>query len=152
MFPNQNWYAVKDGNVQARDIFNRHYSRIHYADGRNPKLFVGPGEKMVLMTADGTALFIWRKFISDNGQNGVNCAVFRNEGNILSSSLILEAEQIAWQRWPGERLYTYVAPNKIKSSNPGYCFLQAGWHKCGITKSNKLVILEKLSAVQEVSE
>ena len=129
MFQGQNWFAVKDGDPTARNIFSRHYSRYLYADGRKPKLFVGPGEKMVLLTTDGTALFVWRKFIDDSGQQGVNCAVFRNEGNILSSSLILEAEQIAWKRWPGERLYTYVAPKKIKSTNPGYCFLQARWKK-----------------------
>jgi hypothetical protein len=31
----------------------------------------------------------------------VNCAVFRNEGPVLSSDLILEAEELAWGRWPG---------------------------------------------------
>lgn len=144
LIPGQNWYAVKDGDATARDIFNRHYSRHFYTDGRKPKLFVGPGEKMILMTTDGTALFVWRKFISGNGQWGVNCAVFRNEGQLLSSDLILEAEQLAWQRWPGERLYTYIAPKKIRSSNPGYCFLKAGWQNCGITQTNKLVILEKM--------
>ncbi len=141
------WYSVKDGDTVARSIFDRHYSRYHYADGRKPKLFVGPGEKLILLTSDCTALFVWRKYINDSGQTGINCAVFRNEGNILSSTLILEAEQIAWSKWPGERLYTYVSATKIKSSNPGYCFLMAGWRKCGITKVNKLIILEKLPEV-----
>lgn len=125
-------------------MLDRHYSARHYADGRRPKLFVGPGEKLVLVTSDRTALFVWRKFISDDGQTGVNCAVFRNEGHKLSSQLILEAEQIAWGKWPGERLYTYVAPRKIKSVNPGYCFKMAGWHVCGYSKRG-LVILEKLA-------
>lgn len=137
------WYGVKDGDAIARSIFNRHYSRHFYADGRKPKLFVGPGEKMVLMTPDFKALFVWRKFISADGQRGVNCAVFRNEGPEMSSLLILEAEQLAWAKWPGERLYTYVNPMKIKSSNPGYCFLKAGWVKVGVTKARKLVILAK---------
>jgi len=140
----QNWYGVKDGNAIARSIFDRHYSRYFYVDGRKPKLFVGPGEKMVLLTSDCKALFVWRKFISGNGQQGVNCAVFRNEGKQLSSKLILEAEQLAWCRWPNERLYTYVNPKGIRSTNPGYCFKQAGWHKCGVTKINKLIILEKV--------
>lgn len=55
------WYAVKDGFIPARGLFDRHYSRHHYKDGRPQKLFVGPGEKMVLMTTDGRALFAWRK-------------------------------------------------------------------------------------------
>jgi hypothetical protein len=49
---------------------------------------------------------------------------------------------IAWQRWPGERLYTYVNPRKVKSENPGYCFKVAGWTTCGTTKWRKLTILE----------
>lgn len=143
IYPDQHWYAVKDGNAVARSIFNRHYSRYFYKDGRKPKLFVGPGEKMVLITTDGSALFVWRKFISADNQQGVNCAIFRNEGEILSSKLILEAEQLAWGKWPGERLYTYVNPKKIKSSNAGYCFQMAGWKICGVTSARKLIILEK---------
>ena len=139
---NSNWIAIKDGNLTARWLFSRHYSKYQYKDGRKPKLIVGPGEKMLLMTSDGTALFAWRKYISDDGQNGINCAIFRNEGHLLSSTLILEAEQLAWGRWPGERLYTYIDPLKINSSNPGYCFKMAGWNKCGTTKSGK-IILEK---------
>ena len=139
------WLALKDGNATARSIFNRHYSKHLYKDGRKPKLFVGPGEKMVLITPECDALFVWRKFKSDDEQVGVNCSVFRNESSQLSSDLILEAEILAWDKWPGERFYTYVAPKKIRSTNPGYCFIKAGWRKCGITKVNKLIILEKLS-------
>jgi hypothetical protein len=144
------WFSIKDGDPRGRDILRRHYSARHYKDNRNPRIFVGPGEKAVLLTADGKALFIWRKFINDDNQAGINCAAFRNEGPLLSSTLILEAEEIAWKIWPGERLYTYVYPPKIKSKNPGYCFKMAGWklvrnpdgkaYKC---KSGKIV-LEKL--------
>lgn len=49
---------------------------------------------------------------------------------------------LAWQKWPGERLYTYVNGGKVRSSNPGYCFLVAGWRKCGVTKDKGLIILE----------
>lgn len=142
------WLTVKDGDDAARGLFNHHYSRHWYKDGRRPRLFVGPGEKMVLVTSYYDALFVWRKFKSDDGQQGVNCAVFRNEGRVRSSDLILAAEQMAWKRWPGERLYTYVDGRKIKSTNPGYCFKMAGWRKCGVTKHNKLVILEKLPSRQ----
>lgn len=79
----------------------------------------------------------------DEIQYGICCAIFRNESPILSSTLILEAEQHAWARWPGQRLYTYVNGAAIRSTNPGYCYLKAGWSKCGATKSG-LVILEKL--------
>lgn len=136
------WLPCADGDARARAIMDRHYSRRRCRDGRRPLLFVGPGEKMVLLTPMSDALFIWRKFISDNGQQGVNCAAFRNESPYLSSDLIREAEQLAWARWPGERFYTYINPRKVKSVNPGYCFKRAGWRACGTTKSG-LVILEK---------
>ena len=137
------WEEVKDGDFSGRSIFRRHYSYRPYADGRNPKLFVGPGEKMVLITPDAKALFIWRKFKSKDGQEGVNYSVFRNEGARLSSELILEAEKLAHKRWPGQRFFTYVNSRKIKSVNPGFCFKAAGWKQCGVTKWNKLTILEK---------
>jgi hypothetical protein len=142
MFPGERWYSIKDGSPHGRWMLNRHYSANHYLH-KKPKLFVGPGQKIVLETSDGKAIFIWRKFIDKSGQTGVNCAMFRNEGSELSSSLILEAEQIAWLRWPGERLYTYVNGKKIKSPNPGYCFKMAGWKHCGYSKYG-LTILEKI--------
>jgi len=142
MFAGMHWFGIKEGDRRGRAILKRHYSARHYADGSNPALFVGPGEKMVLMTSDCSALFVWRKFISDDGQVGVSCAVFRNEGMVRSSVLIREAESLAWERWPGERLYTYINPRRVRSTNPGYCFLMAGWQRCGTSRGG-LVILEK---------
>jgi len=137
------WIAAKDGDPTCRTIFRQHYSYKPYRDGRDPALFIGPGEKLVLLTPCARALFVWRRFISGDGQHGVNCAVFRNDGAGLSSDLIREADAIADERWPGERHYTYVNPRRIRSSNPGYCFLAAGWRRCGVTKWNRLHILER---------
>jgi hypothetical protein len=128
------WYEYRDGNRKALELYERHYSAHKYADGRERKLFAGPGYKLVLMTEKTDALFVWRKFIDDSGQQGINCAVFRNESSFLASELILEAMAIAWHRWPGERFYTYVDPKEIKSTNPGCCFKKAGWTFCGKTK------------------
>lgn len=138
----QVWVETRDGDQSVRTVFDRHYSRRRYADGRRPSIYVGPGEKIVLRTESGDAICIWRKFLSMDHQKGVNCAVFRNESKRLSSDLILEAEGSAWERWPGSRFYTYVNPNKIRSTNPGYCFLMAGWRKAGVTKGG-LHILDK---------
>ena len=134
------WVRVRDGNDLGRSIFDRHYSRRRYRDGLNPKLYVGPGEKMVLVHETGRALFVWRKFIDASGQRGVNCAVFRNEGAGISSELIREADDCAWRRWPGERLYTYVRPDAVCSTNPGYCFLAAGWHHVGWTQGGLRIL------------
>jgi hypothetical protein len=136
------WFSAKDGDKDAMSLYERHYSCYKYADKRRRRKIAGPGEYMMLITSDVNALFIWRKFKSLDGQQGINCAVFRNEGAIQSSILIKEAMELAWKRWPSERLYTYINPRKIRSTNPGYCFLQAGWRRCGITKRRKLLILE----------
>lgn len=150
MIDGEYWFAIKDGDPRAFAIFKNHYSFNNYADGRrknlnnrNRHLIVGPGEKMVLITVDCDALFVWRHFINISGQQGINCAIFRNEGPYLSSKLILEAESLAWARWPGSRLYTYVNPRKIKSINPGCCFKKAGWRHVGQSKTHKLHILAK---------
>lgn len=139
-----NWVMTRDGDPAALALFRRHYSKYNYKDGRRPTLFVGPGEKLVLLTKNKKGLFVWRKFIDDSGQTGVNCAVFRNEkSGIISSELIREAEEIAARRWPGCRVYTYVNPEAIKSRNPGFCYKVAGWKFCGITKKRKYLIFEK---------
>lgn len=142
------WIEMRDGDPSCRAIFDRHYSRYAYADGRKPKLFLGPGEKMVLLRHDGQALFAWRKFIDDAmpKQEGVNCAIFRREGGPeLAHELVLEAEQPARQRWPGERLYTYVDPAKVTPTMVrglpvwGFCFFKAGWKFGGVTRSGKII-------------
>jgi hypothetical protein len=147
------WIVVKDGDTRVSRIYQRHYSCYQYADNRrswpgyrNRNLVMGPGEKMVLLSADGRAIFGWRKFIDRSGQEGVNCAFFRNEGafdgRVRSSELIRSAELLAWSRWPGERLYTYVDPGAIKSTNPGYVFKVAGWKQCALTQGG-LIVLKK---------
>lgn len=131
------WHRVLDGHPGGRALYERHYSSYNYRDGRQPKLFVGPGEKVVLLTSDGRALFVWRKFRDASGQTGINCAVFRNEAPHLfrSSDLVRDADAIAFAKWPGERHYTYVNPKSIRHKrDPGRCFLRAGWKNIGITK------------------
>lgn len=144
------WIDMRDGNDECRAIFDRHYSRYVYADGRKPKLFVGPGEKMVLLDANGPALFVWRKFISGAGQEGINCAIFRNETGGRASHMIRTAMARAFQRWPVQRLFTYVDPREVKPTMVqncpvwGFCFIKAGWRFCGWTKARKLMIFEWL--------
>lgn len=144
MFPELVWLRVGKRDPRAVGLYGRHYSAAAgvSARARLGAGIVAPGESVTLLTADCSALFVWVR--QAYGQVGVNCAVFRNEGRALSSDLILAAEAIAWARWPGERLFTYIDPARVRSSNPGYCFLCAGWVRCGWSKRRGYLILEKI--------
>ena len=141
MIGHQTWIPVRDADARGRGLYRRHYSAYRYADGRRPAKFVGPGEHIVLLTPGSDALFVWRVFLEVNQSEplGINCSVFRNESSYLASELILEAEPWAWERWPGlNRLYTLVDPRKVRSTNPGYCFIMAGWRKVGVRKKGQI--------------
>ncbi len=133
-----NWYGVRDSDPRAVALYSRHYSSKKAGKEISDWLrygFSGPGETMLLLTQDCRALFGWIKNTIDrrDHQVGVNCFVFRNEGSMLSSELIREASILALERWPGQRLWTYVNPGAIASTNPGFCFKQAGWHYIGLS-------------------
>ena len=137
------WIIAQDGEPELKALYDRHYSARQYKDGRRHILFIGPGEKLVLATPTRDALWVWRKFKDDSGQIGINCAIFRNESGIRSSDLIREADAIADLCWPSERHYTYVRAEAVASRNPGWCYICAGWKRCGYTKAG-LHILERV--------
>lgn len=146
------WWLTKDGDRACLALYEKHYSRKRYADGRVQRLFCGPGEKIVLRTFCGRAFFVWRHFHDDcldprtgAPQSGIYCSAFRNDGSqFRSSDLVAQADAIADCVWPDRRHYTYVNAAAVQSRNPGYCFLCAGWRRCGRTKGG-LVILEKVA-------
>ena len=138
------WYLTKDGDRACLELYERHYSDYR---GKRRKLrqFVGPGQKIVLRDAEGRAVFVWRKYIDDTipRQIGIECSIFRNEGPHQSSLLIRQADAIADFCWLGERHYTKVDPQAVRSTNAGYCFLCAGWRRCGETRGG-LILLERV--------
>jgi hypothetical protein len=71
---------------------------------------------------DTRARYLWRNMM------------FRNLGAGLSSDLIREATEMTYHLWrtrygnlPSERLRTEIDLKKVKSSNPGFCYMKAGW-------------------------
>lgn len=133
------WIVTSDADPDARALADRHYSR----KTRGAKFFCGPGEKLVLITPEKNALFVWRKNkYRQDGQNGVECTIFRNESPYLSSELIKEAVKMARKKWGNVRLFTYVNPRAIKSTDPGHCFKRAGWKVVGKNKRKNLILLE----------
>ena len=144
------WWLTRDGDKACLELYGRHYSAYRYRDGRVRRIFCGPGDKVVLRTESGDAFFAWRRFRdacrdtrTGEPQAGVNCAAFRNEGTCRSSDLIRQADAIADCLWSDRRHYTYVNAQRVQSANPGYCFLVAGWRRCGVTKSG-LIVLERI--------
>ena len=135
--------AFSDGLIKTthfddemRQLADRHYSRRTVG----AKQFLYSGRKLVLRDAAGLVLFAWvwpDPAMRMDGQVGYNNAIFRNESDRLSSDIILEAEEAAFAKWGPNRLYTYVAPDKIKSRNPGYCFKKAGWKYVRLSASGQ---------------
>ena len=129
---------------ECRQLADRHYSR------RTPgaRQFAYAGRKLVLRDPAGLVVFVWMWPYPEmrmDGQDGYNCSIFRNESGRRSSEIILEAEEMAFDKWGAGRVFTYVDPRKIRSTNPGYCFLRAGWRREGLSKSG-LVLLAKDAA------
>ncbi|HEY2592521.1 MAG TPA: hypothetical protein VGK33_01320 [Chloroflexota bacterium] len=141
-----NWLAVTRTDPRAFAMYRRHYSaeKNARASGRSNTNVAGPGETMVLLTEACDALFVWmhNTVARFDGQLGVNCAVFRNEGSVLSSDLVREADELAWRRWADyPRHFTYVDPSKIRRKrDPGRCFLKAGWRACGLSAEGKVLM------------
>jgi hypothetical protein len=124
------WLPSHRADPRAITLYRRHYSaKKNDRAGRQLRNFMAPGETLVLLTADCRAVFAWSRNTVDrwDGQTGVCCTLFRNEGPMQSSTLIREADGLAWVRWPGARLFSYIDPTEVASANPGYCFKQAGW-------------------------
>jgi hypothetical protein len=118
-----------------RQLADRHYSR------RTPgaRQFTYAARKLILRDTAGEVLWAWlwpQPELRMDGQEGYNCAIFRNESARRSSEIILEAEQHAIRYWGLRRMFTYVGrPGRdIRSTNPGFCYLQAGWHKHGYSR------------------
>jgi len=136
-----------------------HYSR------RTPgsKTFTGVGREVVLVTLCGRAVWacIYQRTPSragsgaSRGRSGVPDAkprylwrnmMFRNLGAGLSSTLIADATEETYRRWrarygelPPERLRTEIGVREVRSTNPGCCYLCAGWER-GETRNGKLFL------------
>ncbi len=155
------WCLSRDGDSAGYALYQRHYSAAKNRPALNrssrrgrsrPRQFVGPGQSLVLLGTDALSLFVWRRAkYRQDGQRGINCAVFRNEGKALSSLLIAEASHLAWRKWPGERLFTFVDARKVRPKrDPGRCFRKAGWQPVGESQGGLLILATELPAFAEL--
>lgn len=151
-----NWILSSSSDRRALDVVDGtgpfdgagpHYSR------RTPgsKTFTGVGQEIVLVTECGRAVWacvrqktpMARGTGSSRGRDGQTDAraryiwrnmLFRNLGAGLSSELIQSATARTYEEWawrygalPEERLRTEIEIRSVRSKNPGYCYLMAGW-------------------------
>ena len=141
------WERVKKFDPDACALADRHYSR--RTPGSNQ--FMPPGQTIVLLGKnDYPAVFGWCRPHPDSGIKQMNnldgwtCTIFRNEGAIKSSLLILDAEKaIPFYGCGKDGLMTYVWDTKVASSNPGYCFKRAGYKAHGRSADGKKTLLMK---------
>ena len=148
-----------------------HYSR------RTPgsKTFTGVGQEIVLVTECGRAVWACVRQRTptaagtgaSRGRTGATDdraryvwrnMLFRNLGAGLSSDLIRSATDMTYREWigrygsiPRERLRTEIDIRRVRSTNPGYCYLQAGWER-GPTKHGKLFLFAPAIADQDAHE
>ncbi|MEX2462042.1 MAG: hypothetical protein WD469_12250 [Paenibacillaceae bacterium] len=135
------WMVTHKGDHSCRLLADRHYSRQHIGH----PMFTRPGKNLVLRTSSGDAVWVTWSGIRDDGLKAYECTIFRNESGYRSSKLIHHAVAATlgeWGEFPIGGLITYVDANKIKSTNPGFCFKKAGWKHIGESKKRGLILLQ----------
>ena len=130
------WQLTNKGDQRVRALADRHYSR----ETPGSPQFCRPGHNLVLWVPNdqdpdqAAAAWVWwhpsPPAQRRDGHNGYHhCTLFRNESPHRSSDLIHAAVTAAQQLWepPVHGFDTYVRPDRVRSSNPGYCYQRAGW-------------------------
>lgn len=130
------WAISHRFDKRALPLADRHYNRQKVGSPQ----FVPPGRCTVLLTLDADALWVtswpFAEYVKHKWAGAWVNSLFRNESPHLSSELIREAVAATRSVWepPELGLITFVDAGKIKSTNPGYCYLCAGFRRVGKTK------------------
>lgn len=130
---------------ECAQLADRHYNRQKIG----AKQFVPPGRCIVLKSVCRRAVWVtsypYAQYVKHAWAGAWVNSLFRNEGAGLSSELIREAvaatrslTQFSWGTVPPLGIITFVDANKVRSSNPGYCYQRAGFRHVGYTKDGKL--------------
>jgi len=134
------WLLTNKGDQDCRRLADQHYSQ----QKPGTPQFCRPGRNLVLRTLFADAVWVTWAGIRDDGLDAWECTIFRNESQSLSSALIHEAIEVTREEWgepPRDGIITYVNASKVRSTNPGFCFLMAGWSKYGYSKRRRLLRL-----------
>ena len=136
-FINGPWRKSHRADKRALPLADRHYNR---QKPGSPQ-FVPPGRCLVLLTENADALWVtsWphAEYVKHAWAGAWMNSLFRNESAYLSSYLIREAVKCTYEYWPDIPelgMITFVDSRKIRSTNPGYCYLKAGFEHVGYTR------------------
>ena len=138
------WEVSHRAADKPRMLADRHYSR----QKPGTKHFVPPGRCLVLVTPVGDAVWVtswpYAQYVRHAWAGAWVCSIFRNEGPVLSSTLINAAVDRTLSHWdeiPKEGFVTFVNEKKVRAKrNPGYCFLKAGFSPDGHTKGGLVAL------------
>lgn len=120
------WRSTIETDVVANELADRHYSRQTPGCGQ-----VGPPGRRLVLTGT-TGLAVWISVYTgypDDGLDAYRCSIFRRESGPLASDLIEAAMALTEENWgpAPDGWVTWIDTRKVRSTNPGYCFLMAGW-------------------------
>lgn len=141
------WQLAHSSHIAGRKLADRHYSRRKPGTPR----FVPPGRCFTLTTPEGDAVWVthwpFPEYVKHAWAGAWVNSIFRNESRHLSSDLIRDA--VAATRWywpevPDLGLITMIDTPKIRSTNPGYCYLNAGFRRLQQTTKGGLRVLQLL--------
>lgn len=156
------WHKSNRGDKRALPLADRHYNR---QKPGSPQ-FVPPGRCTVFLTKPADALWVtswpFAKYTKHAwAGNWVN-SLFRNESQHLSSKLIRKAlaatrwhyhHTDSWKKHPEpDGLITFVDNSEVKSTNPGFCYLKAGFRRDGFTEGGLHALFIDLEDMPEPQE
>lgn len=137
------WRLSHRADPRAAALADRHYSR----QSPGTPQFVAPGSCVVLLSTCGLALWVSlrQQIVKHAWPDAWVCALFRNEGAGLSSTLILQAvaaTRAVWGAPPPEGMLTFVDPDQVRHKrDPGRCFRRAGFRPVGGTAAGLIALV-----------
>jgi hypothetical protein len=141
------WQRSHRADKKAVPIADRHYNRQKIGSPQ----FAPPGRCVVFITYRADALWItswpFAQYVKHAWAGAWVCSCFRNESQILSSTLIKEAVALTrgiYGDAPEKGMITFVDTSKTRRKrDPGRCYRKAGFKHVGFTKGG-LVALQLL--------
>jgi hypothetical protein len=136
------WTVSHRADEHVRPFADRHYNRQKVGAPQ----FVPPGRAVVLKRPDAFWITAWpfAEYVRHAWPGAWICSAFRNEGQVLSSELIvaaIAATRFFWPVPPSLGMVTFVNADKVRRKrDPGRCFLRAGFHRVGMTAGGLIAL------------